>query len=150
MNRTVRLASLLRWTAVAMHTALVVSMGILLAIAGDPRHEEMANHGLQAIVMLLDFPVTILTIPLFVLKVAGFTPGSLAVRTMYIVLGGLQWYLIASLLARWTCGFQKTMPVASKRFGLAIMAGILLVIGCGGIPWVGHWERTLHAGATGP
>jgi hypothetical protein len=147
--RTMRVVSLLRWTTVVMHTAMVVSTGIVLATAGDSIHEKMANHGLQMVVMLLDFPVTTLTIPLFALRVAVFTPGSLAVRTMYIVLGGLQWYLVASLLARWTCGFQKTMPIASKRFGLAIMVGLLLVTGCGLIPWAKQIERVLCLGKKG-
>lgn len=42
MNRIVRLASLLRWTTVAMHTAIVVSTGTVLTTAGDPRMERMA------------------------------------------------------------------------------------------------------------
>jgi len=90
MNRTVRVVSLLRWTTVAMHTALVVSTTILFAVAGDSRAEQITNRGVQAFVMLLDFPVTILTIPFFALKVAAFTPGSLAVRAMYVIIGGLQ------------------------------------------------------------
>jgi hypothetical protein len=144
MNRSVRLVSILRWTAVAMHTALVVSMGIALATTGDSRIEPAANNRLQMFVMLLDFPATILTVPLFALKVAAFTPGSLAVRTIYVLVGGLQWYLIASLLARWTCGFQKTIPLNAKRFGLAVMLGLLLVCGCGAIPWCLHLGQSLH------
>jgi len=147
--RTVRLASLLRWTVVAMHTALVVSTGILLATAGDSRMERMANRGLQMFVMLLDLPVTILRIPFFPVSTVDFAPGSLAVHTIYVPLGGLQWYLIASLLAYWTCGFQKTIPIASKRFGIATMVGILLVVGCCIIPWSGHIQRVLYPRSAG-
>ena len=133
-----------------MHTALVVSMGILLAIAGDPRHEEMANHGLQAIVMLLDFPVTILTIP--AVRLEG---GRLHAR----VVGGSH-----DVHRAWRAPMvpdRKPPSPLDMRIRenharcLEVirpcnMAGILLVIGCGGIPWVGHWEWSSHAGATGP
>ena len=69
---------------------------------------------------------------------------------LFVILGGFQWYLIASLVARWTCGFQKIMPVASKRFGVAIIVGLLLVVGCGIIPWSGYLERALYPRAKGP
>ncbi len=144
MNRQVRVVSLLRWTAVAMHTALVISTGIVLAAAGDSRIERMANKSLEMLLMLLDLPVTILTVPFFALKVAYFTPGSLVVRTIYVLVGGLQWYLIASLLARWTCGFQKAVPVTSKRFGVAMLLGLLLVVACAIIRWGGHLDRLFH------
>jgi hypothetical protein len=133
-----------------MHTALVVSTGFVLTTAGDSRMVRMANTGLQMVVMLLDLPVTILTIPFFALRVAAFAPGSLAVHATYVFLGGLQWYLIVSLLARWTCGFQKAIPVASKRFGITIIVGILLVVGCGIIPWSGQIERALYLRNKGP
>ena len=41
----------------------------------------------RMVVMLLDLPVTILTIPFFVLRVAAFVPGSLAVHVTYVFLG---------------------------------------------------------------
>lgn len=145
MNLTVRIVTLLRWTAVAMHTALVISTVVALACAGDSRLERMASNGRQMFVMLLDLPVTILTVPFFALKVAAFTPGSLAVHAIYVLFGGLQWYLIASLLARWTCGFQKGVSLTSKRAGVAILLGFLLVGGCGVIPWSGHFlRRAMH------
>jgi hypothetical protein len=153
MNRNVRLVTLFRWTAVAMHTTMVVSMGVLLATAGNSRMERIANQSVQAFVAVVDLPVTILVLlPTCVLYWTSLSPAikDILFCTIYVFSGGLQWYLIASLLAHWTCGFQKTIPAISKRFGIAIILGLLLVVGCGIIPWGGHLERRVHPRVKGP
>jgi hypothetical protein len=140
MKSTVRLVSILRWMAVAMHTAFVVSTSVSVA----SRIEPMWSHITAAFMMLIDLPVTLLTVvPVNVLKVATPSPAISAVLfpTIFVVLGGLQWYLIASLLARWTCGFERTMLVASKRFTIVLLLSLFLVSGCGVIPWAARLQR---------
>ena len=150
MIRTVRIASLLRWTAVAMHTALVISAGIVLATAGDSTSEHITNLDLLGLVILIDLPATVVSfVPIYALSALGLSH-EISVVVCGILFGGLQWYLIASLLARWTCGFQKTVPVASKRFGIAMLLGFFLVGGCGVIPWRGRLERVRHPFIKGP
>ncbi len=133
MNRSVRLVSLLRWTTVAMHTAAVVS----ICVWG-----KSPTRSVEALLMWIDVPAAI--VPLILANAfGGCLPPSLAIRiaaflAVYGLLGGLQWYLIASLFARWTCGFQRTISVASKQFVIAIALGVFLVVGCGVLPLIGH------------
>ncbi len=149
MNRTVRLVSLLRWTAVAMHTALVVSVSMSSA---SGRIERMWTHSIAALMMLIDLPVTLLTVfPAHcLLRARAHSTLAALIGVLFVLLGGLQWYLIASLLARWTCGFQNTITIASRRFGTVMILGLLLVGGCGIIPWAAHLERVLHPHSNGP
>ena len=63
---------------------------------------------------------------------------------IFVLLGGLQWYLIVTLLARWTCGFQKAMPVTSKRFGAVLFSGLLLVGGSAMLPWSGRLHEAIY------
>ncbi len=145
MNHTVRLASLLRWTLVAMHTALVVSL--LLAVPAIPvsrRLEWIVTRGDGAWLVLADLPVSILNIPFIASGMAESSPGAVVVAAMYALLGGLQWYLIGSLLARMTCGFQRAIPVASKRFGFTLLLGLLFIVGCAAFPWRSQLQQRLH------
>jgi hypothetical protein len=133
MNRTVRLVSLLRWTAVAMHTALVFS--VYASVSTVPRNEGMWTQYIAALLLLIDLPASLLTLlSVFLLdtKFGAWCP------VVFVLLGGLQWYLMASLLARWTCGFQEAMSLASKRFGTAMILCLFLVGGCGIMPWTAH------------
>jgi hypothetical protein len=150
MNRTIRHVSLLRWTIVAMHTALVVSASLCPVASAASKSELAWNRGIEALLMAADFSVTILTIPLFALRVPLFSPHGFLVSAMYVVVGGLQWYLLATLVARWTCGLQKAMPVGSKLFVVGFVAGILLVIGSGLLPWAGHFKESSHARSNRP
>jgi hypothetical protein len=144
MQRTVRLVSLLRWTAVAMHTALILSMSAVTA-SGD---ERLGTPIIAAVMMLIDLPITLLTyftvFTVCVLSKGTPSPALIAVLfpTIFVLLGGLQWYLIASLLARGTFGFQNGMPVVSQRFGKAMILGLFLVGGCGIMPWAA--DLVLH------
>jgi uncharacterized membrane protein len=151
MTSTVRHATLLRWTIVAIHTALVVSTGTLLAGIDGSRHARAARAAASAVVLLTDLPVGILMIPI---TQAVNAPGGIVTRpwvflTAFGLLGGVQWYLLASLLARWTCGFQRTVPFASRRFGLAACLGLLLVAGCAVLPWSGRLHQVFHARSGG-
>jgi hypothetical protein len=147
MNRTVRLVSLLRWTAVAMHTAFAVSSYVCIAIS-----IFQSSQWLLGLLLLIDFPVTaVILLPAYALSAFGPSPAIRVVFcTIFIFLGGFQWYLIAGLLARWTCGFQKAIPVASRRFGIAIALRLLFVGGCAIIPWWGQLERVLCPRIKGP
>jgi hypothetical protein len=147
MTRRIRHATLLRWTIVLMHTALLVSAGIMLAITVDSTHETTTCMATTAWMMLLDLPVVVLTIPVTPLMSSPSGPVTQAIlfSTIFTLLGGLQWYLLASLLARWTCGFQKAMTIASRRFGIALFVGLILVGVCGSIPWTARLERVFHS-----
>lgn len=148
MNRTVRLVSLMRWMAVAMHTALVVS------VSSAAQSGQIWARGILALMLVIDLPVTLLTVafPAYVLKIGPPSPaiGAVLSPTVFVLLGGLQWYLLTSLLARWTCGFQPVMPLASKRFGVVMFLGLFLVGGCGIVPWAAHLERICRRGISGP
>ena len=61
MKRTVRVASLVRWTTVVMHTAFVVSVCCCPAPSTITRSERIWTRGVEAILMLVDLPVTLLT-----------------------------------------------------------------------------------------
>ena len=143
MTRTIRHVTLLRWTVVAVHTALIVSAGVLLANTGDSRHERTTRMATTALMMLPDLPVVVLTIPVTQLMSSPSSPVTRAIlfSTIFTLLGGLQWYLLASLLARWTCGFQKTMTIASRRFGIVLFVGLILVGCCAVLPWSGGSHR---------
>ena len=142
MNYTVRLVSLLRWSVVAMHTALVVSVHCCPALEQASRSERAWTNGAKMLLVLADLPVVILTIPIRAL--GGFAVGTAPATAILVLLGGLQWYLLASLLARLTFGFQRRVPVASRRFGAVFLAILLLVGGCGVLPWIRHLDRNLH------
>ena len=145
MNRTVRLASLLRWTLVAMHTALVVSLLLAIpAISVSRRLEWIVTRGDGAWLVLADLPVSILSVPFIASGMVESSPGAVVVAAMYALLGGLQWYLIGGLLARMTCGLQRTVPVVSRRFGLMLLAGFVLTLGCAVLPWRSQLQRLLH------
>ncbi|NLS90614.1 MAG: hypothetical protein GXX96_00330 [Planctomycetaceae bacterium] len=151
MNQTVRMASLLRWTVVAMHTALVVSVYSCQVLPNATRSEREWILVVEVLVALADLPATLL---------ARFTAGVFLtnypiieaawVVTILVLLGGLQWYLIAGLLARMTCGFHRSVPVVSVRFGFAFVVSLLLVGGCGIIPWKPHLARVFHPRIKGP
>lgn len=152
MKRTVRLVSLVRWTVVAMHTALVASVTACHLMSTVLMSERIWNRGIEALLLLVDLPATLLVLlPGYFLR--NDTPSFTRVVLLHmilVILGGVQWYLIASLLARWTCGFQKAMPVASKQFGVVMILILFLVGGCGIIPWARHLDRVLHPRINGP
>lgn len=151
MNHKVRMASLLRWTVVAMHTALVISVYSCPTLPNATRSEQMWIRGTDALVLLIDLPVTILALfPAHMVCANSPSLGAVFVPTILVLLGGLQWYLLASLLARMTCGFRRSIPIASKRFGFVFVASLLLVGGCGVIPWKSHLARVLHPRIKGP
>lgn len=84
MNRTVRLASLLRWTLVAMHTVLVVFL--LLAIPANSvsrRLEWIVTRGEDAWLVLADLPVSILSILFIASGIVESLPGAVIVAAMY-------------------------------------------------------------------
>ncbi len=143
MNYTVRVVSLLRWTIVAVHTALVISVFSSPVLPQMTRSERAWTRGVELWLLLADLPVVILTVlPGRALFARELTSGVLLGAS--ILLGGLQWYLIASLLARMTFGFQRSIPIASKRFGLVLVAGLVLVGVCAALPWIPQLERVRH------
>ena len=146
MKREVRIVSLLRWTVVAMHTAFLASVLCCPALTTMSKSEREWNSAVELCLLLVDFPAVILAS----LPATLMPEGSLASGVIFVLLGGLQWYLIASLLARMTFGFQRSIPLASKRFILPFLASLLLVAGCGIIPWIPHWEHSRHPRTKGP
>ena len=110
-----------------MHTALAVSLSLCPAVATTWTHQTAWRDSVESLLLLIDLPVTILTLPLYLLYnlLDASGPGRAIAAVLFLMVfvpvGGLQWYLIASLLARWTCGFQYAIPVASKRFGVAML-----------------------------
>ena len=144
MSRTVRGISLLKWTVVAMHTAIVVSMSVCLMVWPLSRSERTWARAMEAALTLIDLPVVLLTLPVvYVFRESSQAPAFKAVlfATAFVLLGGVQWYVIASLIGRWTFGFQKSLPVASRRVGTVALVCILLVCGSAIIPWAAKLER---------
>ena len=132
---TMRWASLLRWAIVAMHTAMLLSLFLCPLRATTFLGDRIWIRGVDSSVMYGDLPVTVLSLSMYASGTADSSGGTAAIIAVYVLLGGLQWYMIASLLAWMTCGFQKAVPIASKQFGIAIALGMVLVIGSAMAPW---------------
>ena len=152
MTRTIRIASLLRWMIVAAHTAFVLSMCLCPARGTIYHSERIIAQYLGAFLMLIDLPVTILSFAVWALtqSPSAYLAGQIITTIVFVVLGGLQWYWLAGLLARRTFGCQKTLPLASKRFGIVMALAFILVGGCGTLPWTAHLERLLYPRKFGP
>jgi hypothetical protein len=135
-----------------MHTALVASAIVGILVSAASQSERIAIRHTDLLLGLLDLPVLILLVParLFCPESLSPTVWRVLLDTALLLLGGLQWYLIASLMARWTCGFQKAIPIIGKRFGIVVVLGLLLVGGCGTLPWAEHLQRAFRPRQGGP
>jgi hypothetical protein len=99
----------------------------------------MWDRGVEVFLMVVDLPVTILTMPLFAPGAVAAAAGPEFVFAMYLLLGGLQWYFAATLVARSTCGFHKTTPLASRRFCLIVVFSLILIGSAAIVPWLARW-----------
>lgn len=154
MDRTERLVSRLRWTVVGMHTVLVVSVSHYLAMLAVPGSKQILAHSkIAALLMAIDLPVTVVTVlPAHALAASSPDAGIELVLflTIFVLLGGLQWYLIVSLLVRLTCGFKRTIAAIGTRRNIVVFFCFLLVGGFAIIPWYVHLIRLLYPRYKGP
>jgi hypothetical protein len=153
MNRTIRLATMLRWAIVSMHTAMVVSLSYCPVASTASGSAGIWPRGVTAILMLADLPVTLLTLfPALALSASSASPTLRTVLflTVFVVLGGIQWYLIAGLLARTTCGLQASVEIVSKRFGVGLALSVVLVGGCALLPWGARLQQGIGTHIHGP
>ena len=135
-----------------MHTALVVSTALLLAGLGDSMSERITHANTMGWIVIPDLPAAVLiALPIRVMDalIASSATKDFLVLTAFVLLGGLQWYLIGTLLAFCTCGFQRAFRVASAKFIVAIIVGSALAIGCAFLPWGGRIDRALHPRSKG-
>ena len=100
-----------------------------------------------------DLPVTMLIIFLpHALGAGSPSPviGDVLFPTIFVLLGGLQWYLIASLLARWTYGFQQRHACRFKAIRLCDNSWHGPRWRLCTSPWIAQLGRVLHSGIRGP
>jgi len=151
--RSIRVAVLLRWTAVAIHTAVVVSFWVLQGIAGGARWERAGVGATEAFLACVDplATIPIVSVHVYVLapgKAHGLVPVWLT-SSLLILLGGLQWYWIGSLVARFTVGLQRRLTLGRGRAVLLMSLGLVFVGLAAGFPWAiyaGHRPRPRPTG----
>ncbi len=141
-GRTLRVVTLLRWLVVGVHTTLVVSAGFVHFTGGRSSAVQRIIFDQPTLFMILDLPVAFFAVSLD--HISSPTARAVLFFAMYVLLGGLQWYLIASLIAAMTCGFSRAIPVASRRFRLTLVLGLILVVGGAVSPWTARLTRALR------